>query len=60
MKLAIDTLEFEGDMTELAVLVENCKAVSNILGAKTIELAEGNSYTLDSYQVWDDDDESSP
>ena len=60
MKLAIDTLEFEGDLTELAVLVENCKAVSNILGAKTIALGDGRSLTLDSYQVWDDDDESSP
>ena len=60
MKLAIDTLEFEGDMTELAVLVENCKAVSDILGAKSIALGGGQSLTLDSYKVWDDDDESSP
>lgn len=60
MKLAIDTLEFEGDLTELATLVESCKAVSNILGAKTIALGGGQSLTLDSYQVWDDDDEPSP
>lgn len=60
MKLCVDTLEFEGDMTELAVLVESCKAVSNILGAKTIAIGEGKSLTLDTYQVWDDDDESSP
>lgn len=60
MKLCIDTLEFEGDMTELAVLVESCKAVSNILGAKTIAIGEGKSRTLDSYKVWNDDDESSP
>ena len=60
MRLCIDTLEFEGDMTELAALVESCKAVSNILGAKTIALGGGQSLTLDSYQVWDDDDEPSP
>lgn len=60
MKLCVDTLEFEGDMTELAVLVESCKAVSSILGAKTIAIGEGKSLTLDTYQVWDDDDESSP
>ncbi len=60
MRLCIDTLEFEGDLTELATLVESCKAVSNILGAKTIALGGGQSLTLDSYQVWDDDDEPSP
>lgn len=57
MKLAIDTLEFEGELSELAVLAENCKAVANILGAKTIRLGAGESYTLDTFKVWDDDDE---
>jgi hypothetical protein len=55
MRLAIGVFEFEGEIGELQILAESCKAVSSVLGAKTIELAEGNSYTLDSYEVWSDE-----
>lgn len=57
MRVAVDTLEFEGELSELAILVESCKAVANILGAKGIRIEQGKSITLDTYKVWDDDDD---
>ena len=58
MKLAYDTFEFEGDLTDLALVLESCKNLALLLGAKNgLPLAPGQSYVLDSNQTWDDEDE---
>ena len=58
MKLTFDFMEFEGDMLDLVELAKFSKAVRKLLEAeKGYSMAEGKSYTLDSFETWDDPDD---
>lgn len=60
MKVAYDTFEFDGDLSELAVLVDSCKTVASLLQSKGITLDGGKSYVLESNQTWEDEDAEKP
>lgn len=58
MRLEYDGLFFEGDIDELLTVIELSKAVRVTLDTgRNPELRQGESYTLDSFETWDDDDE---
>ena len=58
MKVCYDTFEFDGEFFDLVELTKFSKTVRKLLDAeRDYAIANGASYTLDSFEVWDDDDE---
>ena len=58
MKVCYDTFEFDGEFHDLVELTKFSKTVRALLNAeKGYAIQNGASYTLDSFETWDDDHE---
>ena len=58
MKFSYGAFSFDGDPADLMLILEASDEVRKFLGSsKKFKLADGQSYTLESFQTWDDDDD---
>ena len=58
MKFSYGAFTFDGDPADLLLILEASDEVRKFLGAsKRFKLADGASYTLESFQTWDDEDD---
>ena len=57
MKVAYETFEFEGEFHDLVELTKFSRTVRKLLDAeKGYAIENGASYTLDSFETWEDED----